>query len=287
MKKTSSGFSLAELLIVLAILAVLTAVAIPLFNNHLEKSREATDIANVRSASAEVKSAGLSGDRSDPLYDSFLDQYIKRVDLCQTEDGWISPVEKLNIGGITPEDKAHWKGDHPRGKGQCEVIFDPESAETTLIWNGYTLYPNYQWKSTSDTLSPGNTSYNAEKWPASAIPVFIPAKNNSGEKLVVDSISEKYPTLKKWLDEGHGYEIGYFIADKNGKILYDSGGKYLKSDSALSFDITTNKAAQGESVNLALQFFKMKSGSQHNQGSEVMTEAEARELERVFTIKSK
>ena len=50
MKKNNKGFTLAELLIVVAIIAVLVAIAIPVFTTQLEKSREATDIANVRSA---------------------------------------------------------------------------------------------------------------------------------------------------------------------------------------------------------------------------------------------
>ncbi len=54
MKKNNKGFTLAELLIVVAIIAVLVAIAIPVFTNQLEKSREATDLANVRSAYAEV-----------------------------------------------------------------------------------------------------------------------------------------------------------------------------------------------------------------------------------------
>ena len=54
MKNNRKGFTLAELLIVVAIIAVLVAIAIPVFTNQLEKSREATDIANVRSAYAEV-----------------------------------------------------------------------------------------------------------------------------------------------------------------------------------------------------------------------------------------
>jgi prepilin-type N-terminal cleavage/methylation domain-containing protein len=53
-KKNKKGFTLAELLIVVAIIAVLVAIAIPVFTSQLEKSREATDIANVRSAYAEV-----------------------------------------------------------------------------------------------------------------------------------------------------------------------------------------------------------------------------------------
>lgn len=52
MKKNNKGFTLAELLIVVAIIAVLVAIAIPVFTNQLEKSKEATDAANVRSAIA-------------------------------------------------------------------------------------------------------------------------------------------------------------------------------------------------------------------------------------------
>ena len=54
MKKNNKGFTLAELLIVVAIIAVLVAIAIPVFTAQLERAREATDIANVRSAYAEV-----------------------------------------------------------------------------------------------------------------------------------------------------------------------------------------------------------------------------------------
>ena len=54
MKKNNKGFTLAELLIVVAIIAVLVAIAIPVFTTQLEKSREATDVANVRSAYAGV-----------------------------------------------------------------------------------------------------------------------------------------------------------------------------------------------------------------------------------------
>ena len=53
-KNNKKGFTLAELLIVVAIIAVLVAIAIPIFTTQLEKSREATDLANVRSAYAEL-----------------------------------------------------------------------------------------------------------------------------------------------------------------------------------------------------------------------------------------
>ena len=53
-KRNQKGFTLAELLIVVAIIAVLVAIAIPIFNTQLEKSRQATDLANLRAAYAEA-----------------------------------------------------------------------------------------------------------------------------------------------------------------------------------------------------------------------------------------
>ena len=54
MKKNNKGFTLAELLIVVAIIAVLVAIAIPVFTAQLNKARLATDTANVRSYVAET-----------------------------------------------------------------------------------------------------------------------------------------------------------------------------------------------------------------------------------------
>ena len=59
MKKNNKGFTLAELLIVVAIIAVLVAIAIPIFTTQLEKSKQATDAANVRSAYAEAVTKAL------------------------------------------------------------------------------------------------------------------------------------------------------------------------------------------------------------------------------------
>lgn len=53
-KNNKKGFTLAELLIVVAILAVLIAIAIPIFSAQLEKAKESTDAANIRAAYAEV-----------------------------------------------------------------------------------------------------------------------------------------------------------------------------------------------------------------------------------------
>ncbi|MBQ7682755.1 MAG: prepilin-type N-terminal cleavage/methylation domain-containing protein [Oscillibacter sp.] len=50
--KKMTGFTLAELLIVVAIIAILVAIGIPMFNTAMEKSRETADISNLRAAKA-------------------------------------------------------------------------------------------------------------------------------------------------------------------------------------------------------------------------------------------
>ena len=53
-KNNKKGFTLMEMLIVVAIIAVLIAIAIPTFTNSLNKARVATDEANIRSGYASV-----------------------------------------------------------------------------------------------------------------------------------------------------------------------------------------------------------------------------------------
>ena len=48
------GFTLAELLIVVAIIGILVSISIPIFTNLLERSRDAASIANIRDAYAKA-----------------------------------------------------------------------------------------------------------------------------------------------------------------------------------------------------------------------------------------
>ena len=70
-KLNKKGFTLAELLIVVAIIAVLVVGSVPIFSSKLEKAREAADVANMRAAKAAAVSKYLEdGTDGDFVYDA-------------------------------------------------------------------------------------------------------------------------------------------------------------------------------------------------------------------------
>ena len=64
--KKSGGFTLIEMLIVVAIIAILIAVSIPLVSGSLNKARKATDAANERAAKAAAIITYMTDDDFDP-----------------------------------------------------------------------------------------------------------------------------------------------------------------------------------------------------------------------------
>ena len=131
-KKDKKGFTLAELLIVVAIIGVLVAISIPIFSSQLEKSREATDLANVRGAYAQVMAAANTEDQSSVKYGNGV--YYLIVDLKQKKGGWTTSESSLNIGGVTPTDKSHWIGS-PKAGSQCRVSYSASDG-VKLTWSG-------------------------------------------------------------------------------------------------------------------------------------------------------
>ena len=127
MKQNKNGFTLMEMLIVIAIIAVLIAVAIPVFASQLEKAREATDLANVRSAYAQVSTEALLGDSEATV----------TVNLKQKQADWQS-LDPVNIGGIVHSksqgNTANWIG-VAAPNGTCVVSYK-EDYGIILNWSG-------------------------------------------------------------------------------------------------------------------------------------------------------
>ena len=99
-KMNKKGFTLAELLIVVAIIAVLVAIAIPVFTTQLEKSRQATDLANIRSSYAEAVAGYLGG--TDPAFGAAYKMQSKngnfdQVDLTTLDSALSAAIKKQTL----------------------------------------------------------------------------------------------------------------------------------------------------------------------------------------------
>ena len=66
-KNNKKGFTLMEMLIVVAIIAVLVAIAIPSFTSSLQKAKEAADEANIRGYYAQMMVAYADGNSTEYL----------------------------------------------------------------------------------------------------------------------------------------------------------------------------------------------------------------------------
>lgn len=137
------GFTLAELLIVVAIIAILVAIGIPVFAGQLEKSREAVDLSDIRSAYSEVMMAAITGDTSavytkDPTQTIYKEQGVYSVTvspLKQKQDGW-QTASNLTIGGVSSNSgNPYWVG-VPTSEGTCIVAYHESEEYVSFEWSG-------------------------------------------------------------------------------------------------------------------------------------------------------
>lgn len=94
--KDRGGFTLIEMLIVVAIIAILVAVSIPLVNSSLERAREATDAANERSFKAVLTVSFLNGkyENTDGTTTDFIADHLYMYDAAE---GTIKEITAKNV----------------------------------------------------------------------------------------------------------------------------------------------------------------------------------------------
>ena len=75
-KRSRQGFTLMEMLIVVAIIAVLVAIAIPTFSSSLHKAREAADLANARAYYAYLQADYMTTGEYQPQFKANAEENI-------------------------------------------------------------------------------------------------------------------------------------------------------------------------------------------------------------------
>lgn len=183
------GFTLAELLVVVAIIAVLVGIAIPVFTSQLEKPREATDAANIRDAYAEVMTKAISTGEESTI----------TVSLTQKKNGWQTtfdfPCEKIG------EPKVNGKAVVSYKNGAAVITYDGKNSSDI--------------KNTLDAIKANATDYDHEKiksYEGKSKPgtLYI----DQGDYFIVEH-ERPFKDFEKTLDEEHGLRRVDFTSVKN------------------------------------------------------------------------
>ena len=300
--KRRKGFTLMEMLIVVAIIATLVAIAIPVMNSYLEKARETADLANVRSAYAEVTIAALEDDKNSSYYNSTTKSYVKIVNLSQKIDDW-QMDGVLQIGDVYSSDSTHWIGTPKKG-GTCEVRFSVEDNRCTLIWSSsVTVLKNKQWQVVNGVVAEEPQDVVYSWWPCNTLSDYLYATNGDTQKLVFEAIDDSCPNLLKGMNEEYcAYHVGFFICDEDNKMIVDSGRLAItNSNQQISLNVNdykgviagydTNEAYnreydgtvyEGKPIKIAVQIFKV---TNMGNGSAVkLNDDEVAELEKIIHI---
>lgn len=127
-KLTKKGFTLAELLIVVAILAILVAVSVPIFTSKLADAKKSTDEANVRACKTLVANAIITEEYPDESWIN-NDTYKTATAVYDAEKGCLV----RSVVGL----KGYGKGSDAEGftnnTDSAELVF---WASNTAIKNG-------------------------------------------------------------------------------------------------------------------------------------------------------
>ena len=109
--KRNRGFTLMEMLIVVAIIAVLAAIAIPVFNGSLHKAKVAADMANVRAYYAELQTQYITTGEYIDIGDDLHENARREIKFL---DGTTVQMQAGTVSAIRATTHCCWNNDEKR-----------------------------------------------------------------------------------------------------------------------------------------------------------------------------
>ena len=107
--KNKKGFTLIEMLIVVAIIVILVAISIPTFSANLDNAKKATDDANLRAAkSAAITTYATNGSLSGDWYDIEEGKFVASVSAYGESSANNGKAIKATIDATTGEVTVQW-----------------------------------------------------------------------------------------------------------------------------------------------------------------------------------
>lgn len=134
------GFTLMEMLIVIAIIAVLVTILVPAIGSSLRKAREAADVANIRAAYAQYQLAWAEGKKPDINQPSESDRRIRVTEKDSLGNPILPAAFEASLNFVASSGNAYGASVRPAGgMNNHEIIISYQPKELN---NGQ----RYEWK---------------------------------------------------------------------------------------------------------------------------------------------
>lgn len=165
-KKLKKGFTLVELVIVIAVIAILSAVLIPTFGNVISNANDSAAMSEVSNAISQYTANQAANKQSSDLTDGYIILFNDEQKLAGNNVNVYESYKAANISYVFSYNKGKLEKVTFKGKTDATAAADfalnitaeGESAGTdiTLVYNGLTLNTDNSWTAKGTIVLDGN-----------------------------------------------------------------------------------------------------------------------------------